>query len=321
MLDQGQLLSYLAGNISRFTSSDEVTTCRLLHGRGHTVEGFEHVNIDWYSPQILITLYRSPDECESFSEQCLAALVSWFTSGDCSLAIEAVLIQRRYLKGAPIELSYGNVAEKAFACEQGMKFKLNFADNQNIGFFLDMGKGREWVRANAENKRVLNLFAYTCSLGVAALAGGAIEVVNVDMSKSALALGQVNDQLNKSLYKEGAKARFLPFDIFRSWKKIERQGPYDLVILDPPSRQPGSFVAEKDYVRLVRRLERLVQPGGAVLACLNAPHLDSNFTYGLFAEEAPDFELIERLQAREDFPEADQQRSLKLLHYKRRAVP
>lgn len=209
----------------------------------------------------------------------------------------------------------GEDADSYFAHEADMRFKLNLGQNQNIGFFLDMKTGREWVRRQSKDKSVLNLFSYTCSIGVAAMAGGAREVVNVDMSKGALQIGQQNDKLNQHLFTENAKARFLSYDIFRSWKKIERLGPYDVVILDPPSRQPGSFVAEKDYVRLVRRLPKLVKQGGKVLACLNAPHLPPSFITELFDSEAPGFTLEQRLAIREDFPEADADKALKLLVY------
>ena len=58
--------------------------------------------------------------------------------------------------------------------------------------FLDLRAGRRWVKGAAHDKTVLNLFAYTCGIGVAALAGGARQVVNVDFARSALAVGEAN---------------------------------------------------------------------------------------------------------------------------------
>ena len=52
-----------------------------------------------------------------------------------------------------------------------------------------------------------------------------------------------------------AGATFLPHDLFTTWGKIGRGGPYDLIVVDPPSYQKGSFVATKDYARLMRRLD------------------------------------------------------------------
>ena len=59
-----------------------------------------------------------------------------------------------------------------------------------------MKPGRDWLLQNAAGKRVLNLFAYTCSLSVAAIHGGAEEVINLDMASAALATGRKNHQLN-----------------------------------------------------------------------------------------------------------------------------
>jgi len=142
---------------------------------------------------------------------------------------------------------------------------------QNHGLFLDMAEGRRWVRDHAAARstdryglKVLNLFAYTCAFSVGALQAGARHVVNVDMSHGAIGVGQQNHQLNGIT----TGAAFLPHDIFSSWGKITRGGPYGLVIVDPPSYQKGSFVATKDYARLMRRLPDLLAPGGhALLYC------------------------------------------------------
>jgi 23S rRNA (cytosine1962-C5)-methyltransferase len=139
--------------------------------------------------------------------------------------------------------------------ENGARFRVHVLRGQNHGLFLDMAEGRRWVRemprpAARPRPKVLNLFAYTCAFSVVALQAGAKQVVNVDMSHGAMAIGQQNHQLNGIT----TGASFLAHDIFSSWGKITRSGPYDLVIVDPPSYQKGSFVATKDYARLMRRL-------------------------------------------------------------------
>ena len=179
---------------------------------------------------------------------------------------------------------------------------------QNHGLFLDMACGRQWLRERARDQRVLNLFAYTCAFSVAALQGGAREVVNVDMAAGALALGQNNHQLNGL-----AGARFLAHDLFSSWGKVKRMGPYDIVVVDPPSYQKGSFVATKDYARVVRRLPELLAPGGQALLCLNAPELPSQFLLDLVAAEAPGLRFVQRLDNPAVFADVDSERALKVL--------
>ena len=128
----------------------------------------------------------------------------------------------------------------------------------------------------------------------------------------ALATGRTNHELNG--VKAGAK--FLAHDIFNSWGKLTRGGPYDLVVCDPPSFQKGSFVATKDYARLARRLPALLAPGGHALLCLNAPELGEAFLRDVMAEHAPELQFIERVANPPVFEDVSPDRSLKVLAYR-----
>jgi 23S rRNA (cytosine1962-C5)-methyltransferase len=140
--------------------------------------------------------------------------------------------------------------------------------------------------------------------------------MNVDMSKAALNVGRDNHRINHQEDKLKRDVQFLAYDIFRSWKKIIARGPYDIVVVDPPSRQIGSFIADKDYARVLRRIPSLMPAGGELLACLNAPELGESFLTQIVERELPDAELVSRLDNRNDFPEIDSQRNLKMLHYR-----
>jgi 23S rRNA (cytosine1962-C5)-methyltransferase len=187
---------------------------------------------------------------------------------------------------------------------------------QNHGLFLDMAEGRRWLREQAGGAKVLNLFAYTCAFSVAALQGGARSVLNVDMASGALATGQQNHALNGL----SGRARFLPHDIFKTWGKLTRGGPYDIVVVDPPSYQKGSFVASKDYARLLRRLPDLLAPEGQAMLCLNAPELGSDFLHGLVREVAPELVFEQRLPNPAAFADVDPERALKVLVYRAPAL-
>ena len=73
-----------------------------------------------------------------------------------------------------------------------------------LGIYLDAAKARLFVREAAPGQRVLNLFSYTGAFGVAAVAGGAAEVTNVDPNRDYLAWSLRNAALN------GVKMRVLP---------------------------------------------------------------------------------------------------------------
>jgi 23S rRNA (cytosine1962-C5)-methyltransferase len=168
------------------------------------------------------------------------------------------------------------------------------------------------LEKHVQGKRVLNLFAYSCVFSVVAIVAGAEVVINVDMSSSALHLGRRNHQIN-GLAKE--RSLFLAENILKSWGRIKRRGPYDLVIIDPPSYQPGSFIAEKDYTKIIRRLPELMPQGGLVLACLNAPELSDGYLKDLFQEQLPDARFLERIIPHVDFPDVNMAQQLKLLVY------
>ncbi len=280
---------------------------RLFHGRGGCYEGWEFLTIDSIDTVLSIAYFN---EIEEEQEQQLYTL---FTKLFDTGVYKALILQRRYLPKAPTELLFGELADKTYALENGISYKLNLLDNQNSGFFPDMKIGRSFVRENAQGKRVLNLFSYTCAFSVAAYKGGASSVVNVDMSKKVLETGRDNHRLNGV---EIRGTRYMPYNILKSFSRIKKAGPYDLIIIDPPSFQRGSFAATSDYQKIIRRLPELASDECTVLSCLNAPNLESQFIKDLMQEQAPDFKFIKRLENMESFPSKESERALKNLVFK-----
>ena len=272
---------------------------RLFHGRGHCYPDYEWLTIDWHPPVLVATVYKNP------GEQALAQLRLQLQQ----LAV-SVFIQYRDGRDVSAEWLGEQPQQPVCAIRDGLRFQLNLGERQNLGYFVDMEPGRQWLAQNATGCG-LNLFSYTCALSCVALANGASEVVNVDMSRGALSTGQRNHQLNKL-----SGARFLKANILNSWKKLASNGPYDWVVIDPPSYQKGSFVAAKDYPKLVRHLRKVLSPGTWILACLNDPRLDEAFLKQVFSEQLPEVQFVERLAPHTDFPEADRDRGLKLLVYR-----
>tara|TARA_R110002167_G_scaffold23038_1_gene81971 strand:+ start:5680 stop:6582 length:903 start_codon:yes stop_codon:yes gene_type:complete len=279
---------------------------RLFHGRGHCYEGLAHINVDLLGSVLLITLYQ-PETLDA-----LGPLVS--TAKNQGIA--AVAVQHRYQQTGPIEWLWGEPRATLVVTEHGLQFELQLGQSQNMGLFLDMANGRSWLREHARHCNVLNLFAYTCGFSVAAMAGGADTVVNLDMSKGALKRGQRNHQLNDN---DSRGVRFLPHELFRSWGKLKKLGPYERVIIDPPSFQRGSFVATTDYQKVLRRLPELLASQAELLVCLNDPDIDCQFLIDLMQQHCPKAVFAERLANPESFPEQDPQSGLKVLHFSYRA--
>ena len=278
---------------------------RLFHGRGHCFPGYADLVIDAYPPLVMVMLYR---EREAAWLEGLVELLLGLPQPP-----QAILLQERFRKNAPSRLLYGVLPEELDALEAGLRFRLRLGEAQNVGFFPDMAVGRQLVCERAAGKKVLNLFSYSCSFSVAALAGGAEQVVNLDMNRGALELGKLNHRLNEL---DTRRASFLALEFFRSRSKLRKLGPFDLVICDPPASQGNSFTAERHWPKLVRSLPGLVAPGGEILACHNAPTLGPAYLDGLFAEQLPGAELIGRLLPGDDFPEVDSDAGLSLHHYR-----
>ncbi|WP_062065534.1 class I SAM-dependent methyltransferase [Cellvibrio sp. OA-2007] len=286
-------------------SQTAIDSYRVFHGRGRTFPGLEFITVDFFQPAILITLFFAPPE--QWLDELLINITPLFDAETTVL-----VVQRRYLPSAPSEVVFGNLPDTVFARRGNLLFNLHLAQQQNSGYFLDMEPGREWIEQHAAGKRVLNLFAYTCAFSVVAVAAGAEKVVNVDMSSAALNLGRENHQLN-NLAKN--KSEYVAENILKSWARVKKPGPYDMVIIDPPSYQKGSFIAEKDYAKVIRRLPELMPAGGLVLACLNAPELSEGFLKQQFIEQCPQATFIERVKPHADFPDVDSEQQLKLLVY------
>jgi 23S rRNA (cytosine1962-C5)-methyltransferase len=282
---------------------------RIFHGRGGLYPGCEHWALDAYPPVWVLTSFLPVTDAE------LARVHDALSARWAQLAPDEPLnwvFQSRHEGRAETRLMAGSVPEPHVVTERGARYLVHVLKGQNHGLFLDMAEGRQWVREHTANTRVLNLFAYTCAFSVAALEGGAKQVVNVDMSAGAIAIGQQNHALNGL----GSGASFLAHDIFKTWGKITRSGPYHLIIVDPPSYQKGSFVANKDYARLMRRLPDLLRPDGEVLLCLNAPELDTAFLQNQMREAAPDLMFVERLPNPASFADVSPERALKVLRYR-----
>ena len=315
-----QILAPLERQLDRLADKQNDDAHRLLHGRGRCYEGLEQLTVDWIAPLIWAVLYKPLDP--ALEEALRESLGRHADQLGC-----AAMLQRRYEKGAPAELLAGAMPETLNARESDLQFHVQPGRNQNIGYFMDLSPARDWLRERCEGGRVLNLFAFTCANSVAAAQAGAERVVNVDMSRAAMRIGADNHRLNE--LGDGLRGRkaeqnseaatdvvMLDYDLFRSWKAVRKFGRYDQIIIDPPSRQKGSFEAEKDYPRVLRQLPSLLNEGGEFLACLNAPYLPESFLRDMIAAELPEAEFVQRLKNREDFPEADSDAGLKMLHYR-----
>lgn len=147
--------------------------------------------------------------------------------------------------------------------EHGLTFECNLGDYLDTGLFLDHRQTRARVGAEARDKRFLNLFSYTGSFTVHAAAGGAAQTTSVDLSATYGAWAERNLALNG--FSPGTRHQVLRADVL-GWLE-EARGPFDLIVLDPPSfstskKMGRRFEVQRDHRHLVERALGLLAPGG-----------------------------------------------------------
>lgn len=278
---------------------------RVFHGRGNFYEDFNYLTVDSLNEILFATFFEeSSDENEII--KALKDIANAYN-------YKTFIVQKKYKKDELNEAIIGEIPPFYIVVENGLKYKINFF-NKNIGIFLDMKIGREYISSICKDKNVLNLFSYTCAFSVVAINAKAKQVVNVDMAKGALTTGRENHHLNNL---DTKKVKFMPYDILKSWNRIKKEGPYDIIIIDPPSFQKGSFAATKDYEKIIKKLPELASENCIVLSCLNAPEFDSDFIKQKFEEFAPTFKFEKRLENLKEFITNNEEKSLKNLIFKK----
>ena len=156
-------------------------------------------------------------------------------------------------------------------CETGVQYALNLMINQDSSFYLDTRYLRIWLLENMKEKTVLNTFAYTGSLGVAALAGGARHLTQVDLNRRFLDVSKVSCQLNDISLE---KMRFMVGDFYRAVGNLKQNDHlFDCVILDPPffsATDAGRIDLINQNARLINKVKPLVAHQGYLIVVNNA---------------------------------------------------
>lgn len=157
--------------------------------------------------------------------------------------------------------------------EYGVKFKVNLLDYLDTGLFLDHRETRKLVAKECAGKRVLNLFAYTCSFSVHAALAGASYTKSVDMSNTYTAWGRENFKLNS--------ISLINHDIVRADcmkfldEEVRARKKYDVIIIDPPTisrskKMEGMFDVQLDYIFLLSKALQLLSKEGVIFFSTNS---------------------------------------------------
>ena len=231
---------------------------RLVAG---TADGVPGLIVDRFGRLVVCSDYNPAGQ----GEAGMAALEAAFPG-------RSILLRWRGNEGEPaLRLRWGGIPapEHIVAVEDDLRFEIRTDPRHDFGLFLDGRTARGRVRELARGGLVLNLFCYACGFGVAARAGGARDVVNVDPEHSYLSWGRRNAALN------GTDFRVAPDTaqaFLRRWRRrAERRAAehFDVVVADPPAFGVGrgdDRILRKFWPELLESIAAL-EPAHAVLLC------------------------------------------------------
>jgi len=267
--------------------TSETDCYRLFHG---SVEGAPGLTIDRYGDLLLVQSFHAPVE-----EAQLNAISRFYAE---RLASFELIYNDRSAANSRIANALSpeeqaKAERQRIVHESGVQYLIQARHaGQDPWLFLDLRAARRYVMSIAEGKSVLNLFAYTCGVGIAASKAGARYVVNVDFAESSLAVGKANAKLNDLPH----RPRFVLSDFFPAVRQLagigqadrvrgKRMPPFpalspqqfDIVFMDPPRYAKSAFgVVDlvNDYPALLKPALLTTAPGGTLVCSNNVAQVD-----------------------------------------------
>jgi 23S rRNA (cytosine1962-C5)-methyltransferase len=309
--------------------AEQTNAYRLFHG---SVEGETGLTVDRYGDALLVqTFHRSLApaqlaELEAFYADAFPGLPAFYN--DRSQA------NSRITNTLPPEQIAGAHEPRLFQ-EMGVTYRFQARHaGQDPWLFLDLRAGRRRVMQEITKKSLLNLFAYTGGVGIAAAKAGARHVVNVDFAESSIAIAKENARLNDL----PIRVRFVQSDAFAALRQLSGQGQaqmvrgkrmppfpkmephqFDVVFLDPPryAKSPFGVVdLVNDYAALFKPALLCTAEGGTLICCNNVAEVGRDAWHDLLERSARKagraINEVEWITPEADFPSADGQPPLKI---------
>lgn len=262
------LVAAAAAARAAFVDEEHLSAFRLFNGH---LEGDGRFVVDVYGRTAVIVRHGVRDAAAADAVRALVdelrLLLPWLT---------VIVLKERE---GPDEARRGRVVFAAphasgpdrVVREHGVAYAVDLLMNQDASFYLDTRELRRWLLGACEGATVLNTFAYTGSLGVAARAGGAARVVHTDRNARFLEVAKASYALNGF---PAPEADFLARDFFSIVRGLKLQGArFDVVILDPPffsTTRGGTVDLAEDTTRLVNKVRPLVRSGGRLVVVNNS---------------------------------------------------
>jgi len=238
---------------------------RLFNGFS---DGYPDLVVDLYSSTLLFHNYADAVErgmaLVHEAQNFLLGQLSWLHAGIVKTRNGKTQEEKRGT------LLFGEKPDRKIQ-EHGVWYAIDLTMNRDASFYLDTRNLRQWLINNMQGKTVLNTFAYTGSFGIAALAGGASQLAQLDLNRQSLDLAKESYTLNGFPVR---KNDFIAADFFPAIRQFKnRRQTFDCVLIDPPffsTTSKGTVDQEKDSARLINKVRPLINDGGYLVAINNA---------------------------------------------------
>lgn len=259
-------------------SFDGTEALRIFYGPTEGQGGLSEIAMDQYGSHIWVTewesLHSQSARTEGAGHKAAITAVVDFLKKKKYLSAVALFRPEKDIPATP-QILFGTPPGERFEVSEGpAKFWIQLQEVKHPGLFLDHAPLRRWLLNNTKGQRVLNTFAYTGSLSVAAGLGGASHVTTLDLSKSTTEWGRANWALN-GLAED--KSDFIYGDYFEWLPKLARKDrKFDCVILDPPSfsrGKKGNFSTSRDLIALHENALDVLAPHGYLITSLNSANV------------------------------------------------
>jgi 23S rRNA (cytosine1962-C5)-methyltransferase len=284
------LFAALRARIDLFENTRN-SALRLFNG---FYEGYTGLAVDVYARTLVLHNYTAPPD---ISAQAILTAQHFFLENldwiNCVIVKHHTAEDPAAQRG---ELTYGQQPDQKVQ-EGGVWYAIDLRLNRDSSLYLDTRGLRSWAQQNLQGARVLNAFAYTGSLGVAALAGGAQNVLQLDRNKDFLNLAKTSYTLNGFPLRQ---RDFMVSDFFRGIARLKGSGQlFDCLFLDPPLysiTSGGTVDMLNESHRIINKVRPLVAHNGWLVAVNNALYLSGREFIGMLEGlAAHDYLSIERL--------------------------
>ena len=261
-------LEKMARHLSKQAKRQSITCYRIYN---HDLPEFPLI-IEIFEDKVHVSEYKrkhhlSGDEYENWLNGCKKII------GEVLRVLEENIFFKIRKRKEGREGQYQKTAESKnefIVRENGLQFIVNLSDYLDTGLFLDHRITRQLVRELSEGKKVLNLFSYTGSFSVYAVAGNASNVVSVDLSKTYLNWAERNMKLN---FPGFSNHEIIHADV-KQYLKAVPENSFDLIVMDPPTfsnskRMDDFFDVQKDHAELINDCISMLRKQGILFFSTN----------------------------------------------------